>query len=147
MTQTPIFLSDPHRDIAPHAYVVQVTTTQCQSCGHSGRACETFAKTYLRLAWGRLVTNLRPMKEPPKYKLPIEIIHRTTLTVPFCHECPDPAKIVAHLPYPPSDTPTHQHTGASFIRDDPKKSPASSAGVKPRKTPTTTDDILKDLDL
>lgn len=143
-TQTPVFLADPHKDITPTSYVIQVTTSQCLSCGYIGQSCETFARTWLKGQWGKPYSNMRPL-DKPKYRLPIERITRPTIQVPFCDHCQDPNKATTGLPYPPADKLSSVHVGASFAA-----SPAA-ATPKPKTTKklstTTTDDLLKGLDL
>jgi hypothetical protein len=140
---TPVLLADPHKDVAPHTYVIQVQTSKCLNCSHEGRSCEVFAKTFFKAQWERkYVHNFRPMRgEKPRYNLPIQIIHAPLITVPFCHECPSPSTTLIGLPYPPADTPTTSViTGASFS-DTPETKP------KKHKPTTTTDDLMEGLDL
>lgn len=140
---TPLYLADPHKDAIPHTYVVQVDSFNCLNCRASHSSCEVFARTWLRGQWGKPYSNLRPMKgDIPRYNLPIEVIHRQPNTVPFCHECPSPMDVVKNLPYPPPETKTT--IGAGFTKtEDPKKPPTKTS----KKPITTTDDLLKDLDL
>lgn len=138
---TPVLLADPHRDIAPHTYTVQVSRTVCSNCKTIHEGCETFAKTHLRAQFGgKYITNLRPLKEAPKYKLPIEVINKPIESVPFCHRCPDPTTVVSSLPYPPIET--KAHLGAGFVSTTPAAAPK-----KPKAPATTTDDLMKGLDL
>jgi len=142
---TPIFSSDPHKDVIPHTYVVQVSTFKCLNCSSSSSSCEVFARTWFKGQWGKPFSNLRPIKgEQPKYNLPIEILHKQTDAVPFCHSCPNPSTITSKLPYPPAATQTV--TGASFGASD--KTPTEPPKHKePKKPRITTDDLISDLDL
>ena len=139
MTTTPVFLADPHKDLTPHSYVIQVSSFKCLNCGTSNRSCEVFSRTWLRGHWGKPFSNLRPMHgDWPRYKLPVEIIHKIPDTVPFCHECPSPQDALKDLPYPPIETPRTPASPAGVQR--------SSAGVQQSKRKvSTTDDLLKDL--
>lgn len=140
---TPLLLSDPHKDVAPHSYVVQVSSFKCSNCSHSSSSCEVFARTWFKGQWNKPFSNLRPMKgEQPRYNLPIEVLHRQTDLVPFCHHCPNPSDIVSKLPYPPVETKTI--TGASFGAGN--DTPASTKPAK-KKPLITTDDLMKDLGL
>lgn len=145
---TPLLLADPHRDVLPHAYVIQVTTAQCLSCGHIGQACETFARTWLKGQWGKPFSNLRPLDGPPKYRLPIERIMRPKLSIPFCDHCLDPDKTVESLPYPPKPMPLKTVVGMT-----PDTTPTGVGVTKPTgakktsKMSASTDDLMKGLDL
>jgi len=77
----------------------------------------------------------------PQYNLPIEVIHRQPHIVPFCHECPSPLDVVKNLPYPPVESKTN--IGAGF--KEAAKVPSAERQKKPRAT--TTDDLMKDLDI
>lgn len=144
MNATPVFLSDPHKDVAPRSYVLQVDSFKCSNCNTTGSSCEVFARTWFKGQWGKPYSNLRPMKnEAPKYNLPVEIIHRQVDIIPFCHHCPNPSTITSKLPYPP-EAATRPQIGAGF-KEDASRPP--SAGTRTKKPVTTTDDLMKDLDL
>lgn len=143
MNSTPVFLSDPHKDVAPRSYVLQVDSFRCSNCNTTGSSCEVFARTWFKGQWGKPYSNLRPMKnEAPKYNLPVEVIHRQVDIIPFCHHCPNPSTITSKLPYPPVETKTA--IGAGFREAKP---PSSAERQTKKKPVTTTDDLMKDLDL
>lgn len=138
----PVLLSDPHKDIAPHAYVVMVHQTRCLNCHTTGTLCATYARTNLKSQWGhKYITNLRPLKGPPRYNLPIEIRNAPIETIPFCSSCPDPAAIVRGLPYPPVENPRPVVVSSVSSPEVPKRPKAPAASK------TTTDDLLKGLDI
>jgi len=143
---TPLLLADPHKDVLPHSYVMQVTTSQCSSCGHIGQSCETFAKTWMKGQWGKPFPNLRPLNGPPKYRLPIERVTRAKFSIPFCDHCLDPNKVVENLPYPPTPAPLKTVVGMTqdgTLTAAPKPAKPKTAGSKS----TSTDDLMKGLDL
>ena len=139
---TPVLMADPHKDIAPHTYVVQVDSFECLNCKAIGKCCEVFAKTFFKGQWERkYVHNFRPMRdEKPQYNLPIEVIYKPLRVVAFCHECPDPGETLKGLPYPPVEV-LKVVAGSSFTENtDTKK--------ESRKKPAvTTDDLMKGLDI
>ena len=140
----PVLLADPHKDIAPHTYRIVVRRTKCACCGSEAELCETYAITHLKSRWERkYVTNARPL-ERPMYKLPIELVYQPATSIPFCHKCPDPQTAVSALPLPPLDQP--KTLAPSWIKDEKKeeKKPRQS---KPSTAESSTDDLLKGIDL
>lgn len=139
MTATTMLISDPHKDAAPHGYVVQVNRSVCKCCGHMGESSQTFVKTLLRGNDRRLASRSRALNEAPKYNLPIEIIRAPVTMVPFCDKCPNPAVALTGLPYPPEEknlTPASEAKPVPTVAAAPKK-----------KATVSTDDLMEGLDL
>ena len=76
MTQTPILMSRPDHDVAPHSYVIHKHSQMCR-CGALHEWSAVYAKTHFKARMGhKYVTNLRPVRDPSEiaYQLPIEQI-------------------------------------------------------------------------
>ena len=138
----PVLLADPHKDVVPTSYVIQVTTSQCVACGHIGQSCETYARTWMKGQWGKPFSNMRPL-DKPKYKLPIERIMRPIVRVPFCDHCQNPNSVLECLEYPPAPAPSKTIVGSAQAPDKPTKPTV----VKTKRDKVTTDDLLDGLDL
>lgn len=128
---TPITLSDPHKGVLPHAYVILIRSQRCLCCHSVHRWSETYAKTHLKaqMGMGKYVTNLRPL-DRPQYNLPIHRIVKEQVTVPFCHACNEPSLVgLPPLPIPEEIVNTLQDN-VTITKPSPKpKAPTSVAAL------------------
>lgn len=140
----PITLSDPTKDVVPHAYTIVKQSQHCKGCGTLHEWSELYAKTHLRsqLNAGKYVTNLRPIRDPREiqYNLPIEVVIRPMQVVPFCHECYQNTSL-SHLLPPPIAAPSPR-TGPSWAGVGPAKPEKPKPPTAVRTKPTFTIDDL-----
>lgn len=139
----PITLSDPTKDVIPHAYTIVKQSQHCKGCGTLHEWSELYAKSHLRsqLNAGKYVTNLRPIRDPREiqYNLPIEVAIRDMQIIPFCHEC-FKGVTLSHL-LPPPLAAKEPRVGPSWTGVGPATTTKPKAPPATRTKTFTIDDL------
>lgn len=99
----PIVNAPPHEGAIPHFYTVVLHTHRC-ACGAVHKFSEIHARTILRGLTGKTpINNLRrlfPERDLPAYNLPVELMRKKPVRIPFCFICAASVSL-KHLPSPP----------------------------------------------
>lgn len=131
----PITMSDPHKDVLPHSYVVWRKSQFCINCGSRHDFAELYSKTHLKSRLGMdksPVTNLRRL-DKPRYNLPVERIEGKTEVIPFCHMCYISVDLT-DLPNLPASDPQAGATltNMDVVRNTPQREGDPSPKPEPR---------------
>lgn len=139
----PIVMTDPHRDVLPHSYVVRKLAQHCKNCGSLHEYSELYSKTHLRSQWGhKYVTNLRRLHTPPEYNLRVEILETATEEVAFCHECFATVSLrhLPPIPMPEGPDLRTQLLATKLVQNSPVE-PKPAPAKRSQRIPPTLNDV------
>lgn len=131
------FIPAPPPSVPPRAYVLFKHTQKC-ACGCLHEFSELYSEHKLPSSWNKShVRNLRPSPRI-EYALPIEVITKPMVDLPFCHECVM-GTTLSHLPPPPQED---VRVLASYQTALGEGIAAAAAKRSPKAPAATIDDIF-----